>query len=99
MGRPPGRCGPPSVGPCGICPLRNPTASYLSGAYGVDAVTAGGCFVAVDQQGAAETTTASAASSLDSLSLSSTADLTTGILTAYAQTGVVVRGNVGFLHF
>jgi hypothetical protein len=65
-----------------------PTASYLGGAYGVDAVTAGGCFVAVDQQGAAESTTASAASSLDSLSLSSTADLTTGILTAYAQTGV-----------
>jgi hypothetical protein len=65
-----------------------PTASYLGGAYGVDAVTAGGCFVAVDQQGGAESTTASAASSLDSLSLSSTADLATGILTAYAETGI-----------
>jgi hypothetical protein len=64
-----------------------PDASYQGGAYGAYAVTAGGCFMAVDQNGGTGFTTAAASSSFDSLSLSATADLATGVLTAYSQGG------------
>jgi hypothetical protein len=69
-----------------------PNAGYQGGAYGAYAVTTGGCFSDdLDANGGAESTNASASSSImgsgGPFSLSSTADLTTGVLTADSQSG------------
>ena len=75
-----------------ICAI--PVAGYLGGAYGADAVTAGGCFVGVDMQGGTDATTAAASSTTTdtftgvSYSLASAANLATGVLTAYSETGI-----------
>jgi PEP-CTERM motif len=75
-----------------ICAI--PVAGYLGGAYGADAVTAGGCFVGVDMQGGTGATTAAASSTTTdtftglSYSLASSANLATGVLTAYSETGI-----------
>jgi hypothetical protein len=70
-----------------------PTADYQGGAYGAYAVTAGGCFLAVNQNGGTGSTTAAASSSFiggdgTSYSLSSSADLGTGVLTLNSSTGI-----------
>lgn len=66
-----------------------PEATYQGGAYGAYAVTGGPCSIPFDQNGGTGSTTAAASSSFagpsGSLSLSSTADLATGVLTAYSQ--------------
>jgi hypothetical protein len=68
-----------------------PTASYQGGAYGAYAVTEYDCSV-LQQDGGSGFTTASAQGSVvfgvDSLSLSSTADLATGALTIYSEAGI-----------
>jgi PEP-CTERM motif len=71
-----------------------PTASYQGGAYGAYAVTeAGECASVLDQNGGTGSTTAAASSSYtpepggDSFLLSSTANLTSGVLTADSQIG------------
>ena len=75
-----------------ICAI--PEAGYLGGSYGADAVTAGGCFVGVDMQGGTGATTAAASSTTTdtftglSYSLASSANLATGVLTAYSETGI-----------
>jgi hypothetical protein len=75
-----------------ICAI--PEAGYLGGAYGVDAVTAGGCFVGIDMNGATGATTAAASSTTTdtftgvSYSLASSANLASGVLTAYSETGI-----------
>jgi len=74
------------------CPI--PVAGYLGGAYGAEAVTAGGCFVGVDIEGGTGSTTAAAASTTTNMStgvsysLASSADLASGVLTAYSETGI-----------
>ena len=66
-----------------------PEATYQGGAYGAYAMTGGPCSIPFDQNGGTGSTTAAASSSFagpsGSLSLSSTADLATGVLTAYSQ--------------
>jgi hypothetical protein len=75
-----------------ICAI--PVAGYLGGAYGADAVTAGGCFVGIDMNGAAGATMAAASSTTTdaftgvSYSLASSADLASGVLTAYSEIGI-----------
>jgi PEP-CTERM motif len=75
-----------------ICPI--PVAGYAGGAYGAEAVTAGGCFVGIDMNGGANATTAAASSTTtdpytgDSYSLTSSADLASGVLTAYSGIGI-----------
>ena len=57
-------------------------------------MTAGGCFVGVDMQGGTGATTAAASSTTTdtftglSYSLASSANLATGVLTAYSETGI-----------
>jgi hypothetical protein len=67
-----------------------PTAGFGGGLFGASAVTAEGCFVGVDQNGGAGSTIASAAStdSVSNLTLTASADLTTGVLTAYSPEGI-----------
>jgi hypothetical protein len=74
-----------------ICAI--PVAGYAGGAYGAEAVTAGGCFVGVDTEGGAGVTTASASSTTTDISgtiysLASSADLASGVLTAYTAVGI-----------
>ncbi len=74
-----------------ICAI--PVAGYQPGAYGAEAVTAGGCFVGVDTEGGTGATTAAASSTTTgvsgaSYSLASSADLATGVLTAYTGIGI-----------
>jgi len=69
-----------------------PVAGYQGGAYGAEADTAGGCFVAVDTDGGTGATTAAASSTTTafgvSYSLASSADLATGELTALSGIGI-----------
>jgi hypothetical protein len=73
-----------------ICAI--PVAGYQGGAYGAEAVTAGGCFVAVDTEGGAGATTAAASSATTAFgivySLASSADLASGELTAFSGVGI-----------
>jgi hypothetical protein len=67
-----------------------PTAGFGGGLSGASAVTAQGCFVGVDQNGGAGSTNASAASTdaASGVTLSASADLTTGVLAAYSPEGI-----------
>jgi len=71
-----------------------PVAGYQGGAYGAEADTAGGCSVGVDTDGGTGATTAAASSTTTntftgvSYSLASSADLASGVLTAYSGIGI-----------
>ena len=75
-----------------ICAI--PVAGYLGGAYGADAVTAGGCFESAStcRAGRAQRRRRRRARSPNvtglSYSLASSANLATGVLTAYSETGI-----------
>jgi hypothetical protein len=73
-----------------ICAI--PVAGYQGGAYGAEADTAGGCFVAIDTEGGTGATTAAASSTTTafgvSYSLASSADLASGELTAFSGVGI-----------
>jgi len=70
-----------------------PVAGYLGGAYGADAVTGMVCSVLLDMDGGVGVTTAAASSTATntstgvSYSLASSADLASGVLTAYSGIG------------
>jgi PEP-CTERM motif len=73
-----------------ICPV--PTASFTGGSFGTDAVTGMACLLNLQQNGGTGITSAGTSFSdpASGTSLSASADLATGVLTAYAAGGAVL---------